>query len=204
MGYLLATLKPRRARPTEAIVALGTTCLLMLGSASAFCASLDNQVETIDVQVEASKLVRYEQRIKRLENTIQSLRSEIELLSAQRDGLEVHASTLYKSLQSLVEKHAGIAQQLPDDGDIDYQARQRHADFEVYLAERKYNRALNALQETQHQMSRTTDYLQDRINLLERNRQGVVWQKQVLKRYHKAPSTEPRQQEHVERLAQAR
>lgn len=178
--------------------------LLLLFSSSVYSASSSSTVESIDIQFERSKLQRYEQRIERLEVTIQSLRGKLELLAAEHDSLEVRVQSLKKSLQLVSEKYSAIGLHIESDDHIDMDARKRHADFEIYLAERKYNRALTELNETQNQMSRTTEYLQDRIELLKRNQQGVVWQKQIIRKYRNTPSMDPVHRPVTERLAQAR
>lgn len=204
LGQLLATLNTRRGKPAKAWAAPRIMFVLLLFSSSVFSANLSTPAETIDIQFEKSKLLRFELRIKRLESTIGGLRNELELLSAEQDSLTVKASALQNSLQLLAEKHARVTQQIPTENDVDMDARQRHANFEVYLAERKYNRALNALKENQLKMSRTSEYLQNRIQLLKRNRQGVAWQKQVLKKHRDVPTTQPDHRVITKRLAQAR
>lgn len=176
--------------------------LLLLICNNSFAASFGSKAESIDIQYERSKLQRYEQRIDRLEVTIQNLRSKLELLAAEQDSLEIRAQSLKKSLQEVSDKYSSVAIHLEAGDHIDVNARQRHADFEIFLAERKYNRALSELNETQKQMSRTTEYLQDRIDLLKRNRQGVVWQKQVLQKHRTTPTLEPVRRHPTERLAQ--
>lgn len=176
--------------------------LIVLLSSNVFATSLSGPGDSIDIQFERSKLQRYEQRIDRLEGTIQNLRRKLELLAAEQDSLEIKVVTLKKSLQLVSEKYSSIAKHIEIGDHIDVDARQRHADFEIYLAERKYNRVLRELNETQSQMSRTTEYLQDRIELLKRNRQGVVWQKQVLRKHRNTPSIEPVRRHITERLAQ--
>lgn len=199
----LASLNSKGVRPKAVWATSHVMFLLLLFSSNALSTRLSTSSASIDLEFERSKLQRYEQRIDRLEITIQNLRSQLELLAAERDSLEVRVLSLKKSLRLVHEKYASIALYLEHGDSIDVDARQRHADFEIYLAERKYNRALRELNETQNHMSRTTDYLQDRIDLLKRNRQGLVWQKQVLKKYRTSPSLEPIRRHPTERLAQA-
>ncbi|MEM8500115.1 MAG: hypothetical protein AAF542_19000 [Pseudomonadota bacterium] len=203
MEQTLASLNSKGVRPKAVWATSHVMFLLLLFSSNALSTRLSTSSASIDLEFERSKLQRYEQRIDRLEITIQNLRSQLELLAAERDSLEVRVLSLKKSLRLVHEKYASIALYLEHGDSIDVDARQRHADFEIYLAERKYNRALRELNETQNHMSRTTDYLQDRIDLLKRNRQGLVWQKQVLKKYRTSPSLEPIRRHPTERLAQA-
>ncbi|MFK7730402.1 MAG: hypothetical protein AB8B48_02160 [Pseudomonadales bacterium] len=203
MEQLLASLKSRRGRPTGASSVPCVMFLLLLFSGSVFSANASIATKPIDINFERSKLQRYEQRIERLEVTIQKLRSQLELLAAEQDSLEVRVLSLKKSLLSVSEKYNLVSSHIDGSDHVDISARQRHADFEVYLAERKYNRVLEELNETQHQMLRTTEYLKDRIELLKRNRQGVVWQKQVLKKFRTGPSVKPMTRQVTERLAQA-
>lgn len=126
------------------------------------------------------KLQRYQWRIPRLEDQLRRLDSEIAELGTALRQQQTRLDKLRPSVQQAREQFETTGRSLANSQAADSEARRHHAEFALFLAERKYNRAAFQLSEIQTVLSEKSEFRESRYELLQRNYQGVAWQQQVL------------------------
>ena len=180
-GYTQKTIAASK-QETQFTKLLGVVILLLAISIASLSGNALAENSTAQAHLELGKLEQHQQRITRLEHVIKQLKQELELLYSQADAYTVSMEAQQADYEQALAKFELAQHSLANSEQSDSEARLQHARFEFFLVERRYNKAQRELSDVQQMIDQKTDYLTNRTKLLERNHQGVAWQKQKLRK----------------------
>ncbi|MFK8019699.1 MAG: hypothetical protein AB8B86_08020 [Pseudomonadales bacterium] len=190
-GYTQKTF-PASKQETHCAKLFGALVLLFAISAAALSSTARAENSSPQAHVELGKLEQYQQRITRLEHVIKLLKQELELLHAQADAVSISLETQQADYEQALVKFESAQDVLSASEQSNFEARLQNARFEFFLVERRYNKSQRELSDVHQMIDQKTVYLTNRTKLLERNQQGVAWQKQKLRELGQPQTAERR------------